>query len=58
MSEKMQGGELRVENRFTRWLDNYWYHYKWHTVIGVFVLIVVLIFKPAGMLGKKTREKV
>lgn len=43
MSEKMQGGEIRVENRFLRWLDNYWYHYKWHTVIGVFALIVVLI---------------
>ena len=43
MSEKMQSGEIRVENRFTRWLDNYWYHYKWHTVIGAFVLIVVLI---------------
>lgn len=43
MSEKMQSGEIRVENLFLRWLDNYWYHYKWHTVIGAFALIVVLI---------------
>ena len=43
MREKMQGGEIRIENRVTRWFDNYWYYYKWPVIIGVFVLIVVLV---------------
>ncbi len=24
-----------------KWLANYWYHYKWHTIIGVFVAAVL-----------------
>ena len=24
-----------------KWLDNYWYHYKWHTIAAVFVLFLV-----------------
>lgn len=24
-------------------LDNYWYHYKWHTLIGLFFVITILI---------------
>lgn len=43
MNDKMQGGEIRTDNRFTRWLDNYWYHYKWHTIFGIFALVVILI---------------
>lgn len=43
MNEKKQGGEIRVDTRLSRWLDNYWYHYKWHTIILAFALIVVLI---------------
>ncbi len=26
-----------------RWLDNFWYHYKWHTIIALFFLIVILV---------------
>ena len=33
---------IRVESKFTKWLENYWYHYKWIT-IGVLFLIVVLL---------------
>lgn len=43
MSEKMQGGEIRIENRLTRWFDNYWYYYKWPVIIAAFVIIVVLV---------------
>lgn len=43
MSDKMQGGEIRVENRFTRWVENFWYHYKWHTIVTVFALFVVIV---------------
>ncbi len=28
---------------FAKWLDNYWYHYKWHTIAVIFVIIVVVV---------------
>lgn len=37
-------GEIAIpSNRFLRWLDNYWYHYKWPTIGIAFALIVVTI---------------
>ena len=27
-------------SKFLKWLDNYWYHYKWHTIIVSFFLII------------------
>lgn len=39
---KLHEGEIRLDERntFLKWLDNYWYHYKWHTLIaGFFVLL-------------------
>lgn len=41
--DKEQGGEIVHESKFLRWLDNYWYHYKWTTIIVAFVLFVVLV---------------
>ena len=29
--------------KFLKWLDNYWYHYKWHTIITVFFVTVAVI---------------
>ena len=34
-----------------KWLDNYWYHYKWHTIIAAFFGIF-LIFATGQMLKK------
>lgn len=33
-----------------KWLENYWYHYKWHTVFGVagVILVIVLIVQLAS----------
>ena len=31
------------ENKFLKWFDNYWFHYKWPTIGIAFALIVVLI---------------
>lgn len=55
MSEKMQGGEIRIENRFTRWMDNYWYYYKWPVIIGAFFLIVILVC-TVQMCAKETPD--
>ena len=31
------------KGRFLKWLDNYWYHYKWVTIIVAFFVIVTVI---------------
>lgn len=31
------------KSRFFRWLDNYWYHYKWHTIIAAFILVTIVV---------------
>ena len=28
---------------FSQWFDNYWYHYKWHTIAVIFVIVVVIV---------------
>ena len=28
---------------FSKWLDNFWYHYKWHTIAVIFVLAVAIV---------------
>ena len=44
-NEKIEAGEIVIDNRFLRWLDNYWYHYKWHTIIiGFFVVMLLVTF--------------
>lgn len=27
--------------KFIKWIDNYWYHYKWQTIIAAFFVVVV-----------------
>lgn len=40
--EKIKGAEIAVEkNKFLKWLDNYWYHYKWHTLVTLFFVMVI-----------------
>ena len=42
-NDKEYTGGIAVRGKFFSWLDNYWYHYKWPTIIAAFFLIVVLI---------------
>lgn len=42
-NEKIEAGEIVVQNRFVKWLDNYWYHYKWPTLIVAFFLLVGVV---------------
>ncbi|MBR3996223.1 MAG: hypothetical protein IKI97_13225 [Clostridia bacterium] len=35
--------EEKYEMTFTQKLENYWYHYKWHTLLGAFSLIIALV---------------
>ena len=42
----MNAPDPAERSRFLRWLENYWYHYKWHTIIAlffVFTFVVILV---------------
>ena len=41
--EKLEDRGIKTDSRFLRWLDNYWYHYKWRTIAIAFFLVVFLI---------------
>ena len=32
-----------IKTKFTTWLDNFWYHYKWHTIISLFLVFAIVI---------------
>ena len=44
---RADSGEERIapeiRTPFLAWLDNFWYHYKWHTLIAVFVAVVIIV---------------
>ena len=43
-------GDIKIESPFLKKLDNYWYHYKWHTIVGIVVVIIlsVLLFQTCS----------
>lgn len=41
--DKLQAGDITPRSPFLKKLDNFFYHYKWHTVVAVFLVIVILI---------------
>ena len=43
MDKENQTGDVKVQSPFLKKLDNYWYHYKWHTIIALFLVVVILI---------------
>ena len=43
MKEKLEAGEIHVESKTLRLLDNFWYHYKWHTLIALFFAVVLIV---------------
>lgn len=39
-NDKQNGEEIAIQSPFLKWLDNFWYHYKWTViVVGFFVLV-------------------
>ena len=43
-NEKLDTGGVSIKKgRFLSWLDNFWYHYKWHTLIAAFLIFTVTI---------------
>lgn len=41
--EKRQGGEIVWESAGKKKLENFWFYHKWHLLIGLLVVIVVLV---------------
>ncbi len=41
MEEKYEGGE--IVSPFMKKLDNFWYHYKWHSLIALFFILVTVV---------------
>ena len=40
--EKLDTKEISTKNsKFLLWFDNFWYHYKWHTIVIAFIVIVL-----------------
>lgn len=50
--DKYQAREVRIDNRFSRWFDNFWYHYKWVTLFVLLAVVVLVI----GVWQIATRE--
>lgn len=47
-----EGGMVLQKGKFGRWLDNFWYHYKW-IAIGVLVLVIFVTVCTVQMCGKE-----
>ena len=42
--EKLSEQKIAIkENKFLKWLDNYWYHYKWPTIVVAFFAVVITV---------------
>ncbi len=39
-----EGGETAAPKRgFAAWFDNFWYHYKWHSLVALFLVFTVTV---------------
>lgn len=43
MEEKYEGGDIVIRSPFMKKLENFWYHYKWHSLIALFAVVVVVV---------------
>ncbi len=54
-NDKIYTEGIKPKSDFYKWLDNYWYHYKWIT-IGVVFLLVVLVVCTLQMCEKEKED--
>ena len=48
-------GEVAMKSPFLEKLDNFWYYYKWHTIVAIFVIVAVLV-SSLQMCSRKTTD--
>lgn len=46
MEEKHNAREVAEQSKFLRWLDNFWFHYKWQTIAALLVVILLAVTLP------------
>lgn len=54
-TDKLEAGDIKVNSPVLRWLDNFWYHYKW-TVIVVAFFATVLVVCTVQMVSKPSYD--
>lgn len=40
---KLDGSDISIDNGFIRWHENFWYYHKWHLLIALFVVFVIIL---------------
>lgn len=53
--EKKPSGEIVLRGRFAKWFDNFWYHYKWHT-IGIAVALIIVLVCTLSMCSREEED--
>lgn len=44
MNEKLNADDIGIKPKgFLAWLDNFWYHYKWHSIAALFLIFTITI---------------
>ena len=43
MEEKNVGGDIVIRSPFFKKLENFWYHYKWQSLIALFLVLVLVV---------------
>ena len=43
MDEKYKYGDVSIKSPIVTKLENFWYHYKWHSIIAAFLVVVLII---------------
>ena len=46
MEEKQNAHEVAEQSKFLRWLDNFWFHYKWQTIAVLLVVVLLAVTLP------------
>ncbi|MCQ2355029.1 MAG: hypothetical protein MJ102_08040 [Clostridia bacterium] len=42
-SDKLEAQEIKIENGFTKWFDNFWFYNKWKVIIALFAIVLVTV---------------
>ena len=55
-NEKIEGGEVKIKLPVSKKFENFWYYYKWHTLVGLFVVFAsaILIFQTCSRVKADT----
>lgn len=46
--EKIKGEEITLRSPFLKKLDNFFYHYKWHSIVALFLAVVLTVTLVQG----------